>query len=350
MRLDGDRARRACILRCVREVVEDDLGHALADRLTAAMAPHFDGWYLRPEGERVVAHELAELDDRERVALLKEVADRMRLLRASDADTAFRDGSIAYEAAVRLLRSPSLLISEADLVDLLGRFHHDCGHHDDTTSPFELAVRFQRQHGYSAAVSGALRDYVDRLPKTGTVKVTNLKRWWALLSVLDAAAPPVRVRGRVLWIETVRQSLAELPAEELEHWRGLVLSMSLREQHSMPATWSRAARPFIEALGPEGVARRLREWWPDPSSEQPISLDRGGIPLIKHLIWLFAFIPRADAEPLAISLADTEFHGRGEPLGALKPALLFLADSSQPAAVAARNRLQARVDAHHARG
>jgi hypothetical protein len=334
----------------VREVVEQDVGHALLDRVMAATAPHFDHWYLRPDGERVLAQKLAELDDRERVALLKEAADRMRLLRDSDADTAFRDGSIAYEAAVCLLRSSSLQISEADLVDVLGRFHHDCGHHDDTTAPFQLAVRFQREYGYSAAVSGALRDYVERLPKTGTVKVTNLKRWWALLSVLDADLPPVRVRGRTPWIDAVRQSLAALPAAELEQWRGLVLSMSLREQHSMPATWSRAARPFIEALGPEGVALRLREWWPDPSSEQPISLDRGGIPLIKHLIWLFVFIPRADAEPLAISLADTKFHGRGEPVGALKPALLFLADSRDPAAVAARNRLQARVDAHYARG
>jgi hypothetical protein len=240
----------------MREVVEHDVGHDLLDDLTAAIAPHFDRWYLQHDGERVLAHKLAELDDRQRVALLKEAADRMRLLRDSDADTAFRDGSIAYQTAVCLLRSPSLQISEADLVDVLGRFDHDCGHHDDTTAPFQLAVRFQREHGYSPAVSVALRDYVERLPKTGTVKVTNLKRWWALLSVLDADAPPVRVRARVLWIDTVRQSLAALPAAELEQWHG-----------------------FIQALGPKRIALRLREWWPDPSSEQPISLDRGGIPM-----------------------------------------------------------------------
>jgi hypothetical protein len=126
--------------------------------------------------------------------------------------------------------------------------------------------------------------------------------------------------------------------------------MAVREQHAMPATWSRAARPFVDAITPDGVALRLRQWWPDPASELPVSLDNGGIPLIKHFIWLLSWIPRSDAEPLAIRLAHTSFHGRGEPLGALKPALRFLADAEDPEAVAARQRLEARIDAAGALG
>ena len=278
-----------------------------------------------------------------------EVAKRIQLLHAAvELMPAFRaagdtsTGVLLYEAAGVLYRD-KLPLTEPDLIRLLLAACHGCGHGCDTRAPFDLAVGHMRRNGYSAELASAIQEFISNLPPAVAITVKELHRAADLLSVLNPpAAPNPRVRLRP-WIDAVAQQLTDLEPAELDHWRRLVLAMSVSERHVMPKTWQRIAVPFLEDIGSDLAVTRLQQWWPEPSAE--ISLKKSGAQLLKHFIWLLGLTSDHRGEELVASLATMTWYPSAAPMAVLKPASAYLASAQSSSAAEARAIIDARIAA-----
>lgn len=282
---------------------------------------------------------LHALDGATKIRLLHAAVELMPAYReAADAST----GVLLYAAATVLYRE-KLPLTESDLVDLLRAARHGCGHGCDTRAPFDLAVAYMRRNGYSTPLAGAIQEFTSNLPPAIAVTVKELRRSADLLSVLTAPAQPgPRTRLRP-WIDGVAEHLVGLEPTELDHWRRLVLAMSVSERHLMPKTWSRVALPFLDEVGPDLAVSRLRQWWPEPGGE--ISLKKSGAQLLKHFIWLLGLVPGHDGEDLVCALATMTWYPSRAPMAVLKPASTYLADAASPSAAQARSVIDTQIAA-----
>jgi hypothetical protein len=253
----------------------------------------------------------------------------------------YPDGPLLYATAV-LLYGMRLPLDEAHLCELLRSSRHSCGHGEDVRPPFELAREYMRREGYSPVLMAAIADFRDALPPARALKVWNVRRSIDLLALLRPGARPRR--GLRPWTGDVADQLAKLPAEELRHWQQLVLSMAVREQHRMPATWERVAAAFIKDVGADLVATRLLGFWPGLGAE--VSLKQGGAQVFKHFVWMLWLLPdRETAEELVARIATMSWHRQDPPLSILKSAAAYLDSSSSPEARRARALLEEQISA-----
>jgi hypothetical protein len=191
-----------------------------------------------------------------------------------------------------------------------------------------------RRNGYSPALADAIQEFIANLPPAIAITVKELHRAADLLSVLlPPATPNPRVRLRP-WIDSVAEHLTRLEPGELDHWRRLVLAMSISERHQVPKTWQRVAAPFLDEVGSTLAVERLRAWWPEPDTE--ISLKKSGAQLLKHFIWLLGSVPGRAGEELVCSLATMTWYPAAAPMAVLKPAAAYLADSTSRSAADSR--------------
>ena len=302
--------------------------YSMGDLIIDQIHADLEAVVAKPRRDR--AQILSVLTPREQVALLLAAVRRLPGLRVAGD---YRTGELLYDLVAALYRS-RLSLGEAELCALLRSSRHDCGHGADTRPPFDVARRYQQHHGYSPAISAAIREFVDNLPRSGAVKIQNLRRSAALLAVLDTDLSDVRgVRG-AWWINQVRASLAAIQGAERRAWERLALSMTVSERMVLPQTFDRRVQPIINELGPERVVGRLAEWWPQPPS---VSLRGSGAQLLKHFIWMLERLPRADGEPLVCLLAEIQWQPRSRPFAVLKPAAAYLVSATSPSAITARN-------------
>jgi len=262
---------------------------------------------------------LKQLPVDEQIDLLRFCVAEMPHFRGADN---YSDGSLLYDVAT-LLYSMGLPLSEDDLCELLRTASHTCGHGCDVQPPFELARDYMRSYGFSVTLLEAIHGYRNSLPPARSVQLKNLLRSVDLLGVLDPPQPPGR--GVQPWTVRISEQLLGMAEEERQAWQQLVLSMAVREPHTMPATWARVARAFVEELGTDTVVGRLQEFWPEAGEE--VSLKRGGAQLLKHFVWLLSLLPdRPEVHELAARLATMTWHRQDPPMGVLKPAAEHLAD------------------------
>ena len=320
--------------------------HAPIDDLVAAVGPV--GMRVDTLDEATAAAlkaHLRALDQTDRIELLKAAVAWMPQYRGPDR-VAGRDttGPLLYATACRLYRT-KLPLTEGDLCELLRLARHECGHGGDTRAPFDLAREHQRRHGYSPALAAAIRDFTDSLPPARTTAVRELRRSADLLAVLDPTTPITgSASSRTPWIESVRRSLTELDEPELAVWRRLVLAMAVTERMTVSAKWATVAQGAIDELGGQRVLQRLQVWW--PRSDEPVSLERSGLPLMKHLIWLLGLMPHETADALIASIARMSWYPqRREPLGVLKPAIAHLSANPSPQTAEALGVLEQRLAA-----
>lgn len=319
--------------------------HTPIDELVAAVGPVGMRVDLLDEttASRLGEH-LRGLAPADKIALLKAAVAWMPQYRGPDAtSTPGAVGPLLYETARRLFKA-RLPLTEDDLCDLLRLAQHDCGHGSDTRAPFDLARNHQRRHGYSPMLAAAIRDFVDDLPPARATTVREIRRSADLLAVLDPATPIAgRAASRTPWIERVRRSLAEVPEPELGTWQQLVLEMAVTERMSTSKKWGRVAQGAIDELGEALVLARLRGWWP-PAGEQ-VSLERGGLPLLKHFLWLLSLVPGEDADRRVAAVASMTWYPPREPLGVLKPAVAYLREHPSPQTAEPLSTLEQRLAA-----
>jgi hypothetical protein len=308
---------------------------ALRQLREAAAGLEIRPWGL-PAGERAALRtSLRALPSAEQVRILKAAVDLMPSYRKPDDKVT---GPLLYEAA-SLLYSTRLPLTEDDLCELLTSAHHLCGHGADVRPPFDLARDYMRRNGFSPKLAAAINAMVAQLPKSGAVKVGQLRRAADLLSVLTHTPQPVR--GQRPWIDTVAEVLADLDADELRVWQRLVIAMSVGERHVMPSTYATIATTVIDELGPTTVLDRLRVCWPD--TDRTVSLKRSGAQLLKHFIWLLELLPNRVGEDLVCEVAEMTWDRQAPPMAVLKPAAAYLSDSTSSEAQAARSLLEQQI-------
>jgi hypothetical protein len=290
-----------------------------------------------PADSKEFRDKLRALPEADRVEILRSCVALMPQFRRLDD---YAVGSLLYDSAV-LLYGMGLSLSESDLSELLRTASHACGHGSDVRPPFELARDYMRRHGYTAALHDAIEDYRDALPRTHTSQLQHVRRSIDILAVLRPSPPPRR--GVRAWSAEVADALARLDATELARWQQLVLSMSVREPHSIPRTWAGEANAFVGQLGPDLVTSRLGEFWPQEGTV--VSLNAGGAQLLKHFIWLLALLPdRQVGAELVARIPTLTWHRRDPPMGVLKPAAAYLEEVDSSASRRAREMLRCQID------
>ncbi len=115
--------------------------------------------------------------------------------------------------------------------------------------------------------------------------------------------------------------------------------MAVREQMKPSATFLKPVQALINALGDSVVVEHLTRWW--PPHDRPVSLDDGGLPILKHFIWTLGAIRSPPADRLVSTISTVQFHRASEPMGVLKPALAYLQDT--PGTDEARAALAQRI-------
>jgi hypothetical protein len=217
----------------------------------------------------------------------------------SGLSTHYYIGSVLYAMACTLYRR-RLPYSETDICQILGLSRHECGHGSDVTPPFDMAVRYARQHGLSTELLFALKEFIKGLQGISSIQATQLKRKGGLLFVLDPESTGSRMS---CWSDRFRVGLLEQTPEEQAKWRQLVLSMTVNELYQVPKGWRREAARWVEDLGPSIVVQRLFEWWPDPKISTVWPIQTGGSHLLKHFIWLLGVTAVVhELEPACIEL------------------------------------------------
>lgn len=319
------------------DVPPDERATALVKKLMAAVPMRaIDPRRGKPEARWILDGFLGTLPVGDRIALLKEVVRQLSGYRRPGGARPPRVGGLLEATAVALYKS-RLPLTEEDLCDLLELSRSVDGYGEDLRPPFDLARDHQRKHGYSVKLAEAIELFIGNLPKSGTIKVQELRRSAALLAVLDPRSAPERARP--WWIDEVRASLCELDDDERREWEHLVLAMSVGERMEMPKNWERHARSTIEALGTSLVLRRLNEWWPNPERRPQISFEGSGAQLLKHFIWMLQLLPREAGEQLVCRLVAIDWPRRNPPLAILKPAIAYLSTSTSPTATVAHGTL-----------
>lgn len=313
-------------------------GSAVAERLLREIPDSLvQPWGLSGDGYRALRLSIDGLSDDEQVGLLLAAVESMPRLRQAGDEKA---GPVMYAAAAELYGRP-LRFDENVIARLLRTARHDCGHGADTKPPFELALRFQRERGYSPVLGAAIAEFVDNFPKSHAAKLQSIRRSAALLRVLERGNDPLPKLAPNAWINRVRVALAVVEGDERRGWERLVLSMKVGEQMTMPRTWVRQVHPILDELGAPTTWLRLEEWWPS----QPIeSLEGSGAQLLKHFIWTLTLTAHPAGESLVARLADISWKPHPYPMAVLKPAASFLADAESVDAKVARGTLQAAID------
>lgn len=313
-------------------------GSAVAERLLREIPDSFvRTWGLSEDGQRALRLSIDALSEDEQVGLLLAAVESMPRLRQARDEKA---GPVMYGAAAELYRRP-LRFDEDVIARLLRTARHDCGHGADTKPPFELALRFQQERGYSPVLGAAIAEFVENFPKSNAVKLQSIRRSAALLRVLECGNDPLPKLAPNAWINRVRVGLAVVEGDERRGWERFVLSMNVAEQMTMPQTWARRVRPILDELGAPTTWLRLEEWWPT----QPIeSLKGSGAQLLKHFIWTLTLTAHPAGESLVARLAGIGWKPHPYPVAVLKPAASFLADAQSVEAKVARRTLQAAID------
>ncbi|MCA9802207.1 MAG: hypothetical protein KC777_09485 [Cyanobacteria bacterium HKST-UBA02] len=253
---------------------------------------------ISPEIDRVTA-----VSPDLQIAVLKACVERMPWYRENKLE---REGSTCYVIACYLYHC-DLPFSEADICSLLKLSKHRCGHGEDVVEPFDLMYYYVREHGATAALMDATRQYAASLAKVKSIRAQNARTNSALVLLLDRdrLEPPDKC-----WSDRFRTGLRALPDEELRHWERLVLDLSPTMRTEMPKSARKRLEYFLECVAPETVLKRLSEWLPDPEQSSVARIDTGGSHFLKHLIWLLEVI--AD---------DTEYASVADSLVCRLPAL-----------------------------
>jgi hypothetical protein len=173
-----------------------------------------DWQWLNQQNEPLSA-KLAEQSAPFQIAILKACLERMSWHRQQQSlqgglSTHYYIGSVLYAMACTLYRR-RLPYSETDICQILGLSRHVCGHGSDVTPPFDMAVRYARQHGLSTELLFALKEFINGLQGISSIQATQLKRKGGLLFVLDPESTGSRMS---CWSDRFRVGLLEQTPEE----------------------------------------------------------------------------------------------------------------------------------------
>lgn len=310
------------------------VGTEVSERVVSAVTAEVYPWGPSYEAVNQLEAAIAVLTDRERVALFLAAFDLMPRLRDIND---VRDGPLMY-AAAGIIGKKKPAFSEGALVHVLRSARHDCGHGLDTRLPFDLAMAWLRDHGWSADLGQAIQAYAVGLPTGGTV-VQSIRRSADLLLVLDTDLDGLKGARAAWWINTVRSAMAGIAGEERPQWERLVLAMRVGEQMTMPKIWVTKATPILDAIGHDVACARMTEWWPRGPKE---SLKGSGAQLLKHFIWILGLVDHPDSESLVATLADVEWSPK-QPMAVLKPGAEALKQVTTESGLAALGRLRAAI-------
>src|SRR3954471_12261921 len=254
-----------------------------------------------------LVRDVLALPTRKRVALHKEAVARLPRMRLQSEDPyRWQKGSAVSGLACQLY-DEDVAYTEKDICSLLRSSKHDCGHGNDVTPPFEVAMQWARVNGVTSAWLGALRTFIDGLQGLQSVQANHLKTKGSLVLLVDGdTGRSTRCPG-----ERFRAELAQLPPVERAAWQRLVLSMGTAMGPRPPKGFDQQARALSAFLGVAQTLARLERWLPT-SESGPCALETAGSHLLRNFVWLLLFISgdaRAarSCDPLVDRLVRVDF-------------------------------------------
>jgi hypothetical protein len=273
------------------------------DNLRSEASVWLDHWLETYSGNwddsagQALVQAAAKLQPAQQIALHLEAVSRLPRMRAERKDQRdWQQGAAVYELAWRLY-SRKLPRTETDIYALLHASRHDCGHGEDVTPPFQLALDWARGHGLTPAWLAAVREFVDRLAPLKSAKASSIKTKARLLLLLDTEQ---KATGRG-WSESFRRRFAELPASERAAWARLFPYMSTAPGHRLPKDFDHGVQMLTHLLGAAQVIARLDQWLPQPTPQSACRLDTSGTFLLKNLLWLLLVLSQ---DPALASACD----------------------------------------------
>jgi len=253
---------------------------------------------------------VAGLTSEELMAGLREAVARMPELRHQDArgrgrlhDRLITHGTALYTFAVNAYAARHLRPTRDDVCWLLEASSHDCGHGEDVTPPFELAMAHLRRTGPDQRVFTSVAAMRQGLAGLSSTKSHNLRRKADYLLLAD----PLTTSPRPCWADAFRTGIHELQAEHTIAWQRFVIETPPVDRPAPTRRFDTARGELAGHIDLGTIASHLDEWIPRPGSESPISTSGPGSHLLKHFAWLLPSLDSDQAEELATRIVRIDW-------------------------------------------